>query len=500
MVKSLLVVTAFSMNGYTRRGGDRVSSSRRLKSMRGEGVINLKVLRKKILIVEWSETTDMKTMFTIRTKVEIPITAIDFAYFDESTKEVVVTFKKGSVKSLDGDQPWDEEKCQRSKCNWLTGNKGPVALAAAAEGAIKFTCALHNTATKIKKDLRLILEPLQETSRTDQNTAETSPRKPASSGKQATSSKKSKKRSNSSIDLESNERMVLGKKARTIAEFRHSTMVAPVPIERTSETVITKTVSPQTQRRNQTTSLSSEQRLIRNSLVHTMANSNEPTVGQTMGHQPGLPNTGFGLPMYQPIGYPNMSFPILPPHLAHLGLPHLGLPMPLPYAPLLQYAPLPHMPLSHMDLLPLGPPMDSLPMGGVPLPQVPMGPPKALTTKQLATNSMLEGHRCFTNTKCQSCAVSICGTCSVVAGCGCGPFCNACFQYVETCDSCGHTQCEHCVMNNSLQDRCDCAPKVALPFTNATKKVDAPISLASDKKNMLLAAASYNFFADWEGI
>ena len=493
MVKSLLVVTAFSMNGYTRRGGDRASRNRRLKNMRGEGVINLKVLRKKILIVEWSETTDMKTMFTIRTKVEIPITAIDTAYFDESTKEVVVTFQKGSVRSLDGDQPWDEEKCQRSKCNWLTGKKGPVALAAACEGATKFTCSLHNTAVKIRKDLRLVLTApqtvagassliqMQEKSKTDQSTAQNSPRNSAS-----------KKRSNSLIDLESNERMVLSKKARMNAHHNESQIVSPLPIEMSPETVISRTTTPQTQRRtNQTKGLLSEQRLIRNSLVHTLASSNEQPVLHTMGPLPGLPNMGFGLPMYQPIGYPNMSFPILPPHLAHLGLPNLGLPMPLPHTPL----------PPDMRLLPPGPPKDSLSMDAL-LPHVSMGPPKALTTsttKQPATNNIFGGHRCVMNTKCQSCAVNICGACSVVAGCGCGPFCNACFQYVETCDSCGHTQCEHCVMNNSLQGSCDCASKVALPFTSATQKADAPVSLVSDKKNYL-AAANYNFFADWEGM
>jgi hypothetical protein len=122
---------------------------------------------------------------------------------------------------------------------------------------------------------------------------------------------------------------------------------------------------------------------------------------------------------------------------------------------------------------------------------LPLSAPKLLshdTMSQVHGNSQSSRHLCVMNTRCQACAVNICGTCSVVAGCGCGPFCNTCFQYVDTCDSCGHTQCEHCIMN-TFQGKCDCESK-----SNIIASSDGTNSSKSSK-----IAANYNFFADWEG-
>jgi hypothetical protein len=106
------------------------------------------------------------------------------------------------------------------------------------------------------------------------------------------------------------------------------------------------------------------------------------------------------------------------------------------------------------------------------------------TSTPISVQTLLpKKHSCVLNTQCQSCAISICGTCSVVAGCGCGPFCNSCFQYTETCSGCGHTQCEHCVLN-SLNGSCECMPNPDL------------ISKLEDLGGG--SVAGYNFFADWE--
>ena len=158
MVKNLLICTKVHINGYQRIGSQRdisTTSGTRVWNIKGDGVINLKVLRKKILVIEWAETTNYKTKFTTRTKIEIDLLAITNAILNN--RVLNITFKQGSARSMTGAQEWDSSKNQKGKCKWLKEYAAPENLTKACATAKTVCIMLHNTEVKIRKELRYIL-------------------------------------------------------------------------------------------------------------------------------------------------------------------------------------------------------------------------------------------------------------------------------------------------------------------------------------------------------
>lgn len=427
MTKSLLICTQVSINGYSRRGGQRDAQTKAYTS-KGEGVINLKILRKKILVVEWSETTNLKTLFTRRTKIEVPLKHITSAVFGFG--KLSVTFAEGSAVSTIGDQPWCPEKQQRVKCIWLKQAIGPLDLAKACLTAGLLSCKLHNTETKIRKDLKLILTP---------KVKETSPNTGLSDAQHLICQENT-----AAWDLQ--QRMDLQQTPE------YSPLSSPTTMDNPRKRGSLHLESNEHQSLKKPRSLTHEEAT--NMLLIPQNVHGERQLGQLMNPNVRIQNMiqNLGHPMYPPAGMPLFNNQLV----ASLGT---------PYHPLMA---------NLAPMAPIGTPM------GLPIGQTFNNTFGLPPTPANATN-----HKCVMNTQCQSCAINICGTCSVVAGCGCGPFCNNCFQYTDTCNGCGHTQCEHCVLN-SFRGSCDCTSRKEL------------ITKFAKQNNVAASAASYNFFADWE--
>jgi hypothetical protein len=447
MTKSLLICTKLQVGPYVRRGGQRDSSTR-VFNIKGEGVINIKILRKKIFVVEWSETTDMQTMFTQRTKIEVALPLVEHATFNSG--ELIVHFAPGSARSMVGAQPWNRAKQQRDKCQWLKDHSGPALLSNACMDANKLVCILHNTEAKIRKDLKCILETSRSKeceigrSRTDsggqknanssltstpsQSTVEEKQKSPSDHDDHHDhhSIKKSQPRKRGSFHLETSEPQLIRKRSRGLTNDE-SLMVPYLPAAHQLPTHIVQHHP--------------------DGIMSTSPNMLSP---QMMSHQMILNGMVPGFPSFQSLpGMPGMT-----------GIPG-GL-----------------TGMNMNGLNGMGGMTGMHGMNGM------NGMNGMIGMNGLSANSDIsKSHQCNTNARCQSCSINICTICSVVAGCGCGPFCNSCFQYSDTCDSCGHTQCEHCVLN-SLDGKCDCH----LTKASVLSKFDAANKSLAD----------YNFFADWE--
>ena len=473
MTKSLLIITKFNIGKYDRRGGKR-DSTKRVFNLKGEGIINLKILRKKMLVVEWSETTDMRTMFTQRTKVEIDLPLVASASLVKGL--LTVNFPKGSCRSMIGAQPWNVAKRQRDKVNWLKELTGPPQLASACAESCQLTCQLHNTETKIRKDLRCILSPKQVTKKAvvalppsisdvfgdvlnmsnmkhsrkrsaDELSTSTLPGSHSATPPQSVMSPQTvsstsglspqlKKKRSSMQSLTSTEQM---------------TYVKPRSLSQLGSTMQQQMQQMQQQQMQQRQQMQQQQKLQLQQLLMT-------PLSTSMYMQNGIPSGSVMSQMFMPNGLgPN-----------GLGLNQMN-------------------GVSAMNGLVGG--MNGLNSGGMNLSGFPSNASnmnKSTSAIPISVESSVpKKHTCVMNTQCQSCAINICGTCSVVAGCGCGPFCNSCFEYTDTCSGCGHTQCEHCVLN-SLNSSCGCLPKPDV------------ITKLEDLGCGNVAGYMHNFFADWE--
>ena len=469
MTKSLLICTRLQVNSYERRGGQRDSTAR-VFNLKGEGVINIKILRKKIFVVEWSETTDMQTMFTQRTKIEVDLPLVQGAVFHDGVLKV--SFKKGSARSMVGAQPWNREKKQRDKCQWLKSHTGPANLADACVGAQSITMSLHNTETKIRKDLRCILEknvmmgsttppnqiqpimPYLANGATNQNNGSSLQSTPSFMPyhhNQIDLQPLSKKRG--SIHLEP---------AQTTSDDIYKTLVENTQRSIKKPRSLTQEESRTLWSAPSNSTLPLPQSNYYNMMInHAMNTSMPPSLGsngiessnQLQQQQLGLPSFPYpkgmmglhGMPGFSGgLGsLPGMNGGIFP------GLPGTG---------------------------PFGAPL--------PINKLPVAKP------QIAT------HHCTLKEQCQSCGINICGTCSVVAGCGCGPFCNGCFTYTDTCGSCGHTQCEHCVLN-SLRGGCGCVPKPDMIKLEEQGRISGEFNSLHAGR---ISGGNFDFFADeWDG-
>mmetsp|Transcript_19648 Transcript_19648/g.35481 ORF Transcript_19648/g.35481 Transcript_19648/m.35481 type:complete len:410 (+) Transcript_19648:276-1505(+) len=152
-----LNVRSFALGGYTREAApvvlDKPGTSGHLGA---DSTMVLKVLRGKQIVIEWSKILDPITMQGERTKVVLDIERI----VSSSLSGTALTLEMdGPPSTFSGMQPWDFEKCQRGRCQWLERSSGPAELQYAAETSRTMHVELSNTENKIRRKLALILQP-----------------------------------------------------------------------------------------------------------------------------------------------------------------------------------------------------------------------------------------------------------------------------------------------------------------------------------------------------
>mmetsp|Transcript_63434 Transcript_63434/g.174593 ORF Transcript_63434/g.174593 Transcript_63434/m.174593 type:complete len:402 (-) Transcript_63434:1024-2229(-) len=152
-----LNVRSFTLGGYSREAAPIVLDKPGTTGHLGaDSTMVLKVLRGKQIVIEWSKILDPITMQGERTKVVIDIERI----VSSSLTGTALTLEIDAPPSTySGMQPWDFEKCQRGRCQWLERSSGPADLQYAAETSRTMHVELSNTENKIRRKLALILQP-----------------------------------------------------------------------------------------------------------------------------------------------------------------------------------------------------------------------------------------------------------------------------------------------------------------------------------------------------
>lgn len=152
-----LNVRSFALGGYTREAApvvlDKPGPSGHLGA---DSTMVLKVLRGKQIVIEWSKILDPITMQGERTKVVVDIESIVLSSLSGTALTVEVDAPPSTYSGM---QPWDFEKCQRGRCQWLERSSGPPELQYAAETSRTMHVELSNTENKIRRKLALILQP-----------------------------------------------------------------------------------------------------------------------------------------------------------------------------------------------------------------------------------------------------------------------------------------------------------------------------------------------------
>lgn len=134
-----------------------------------QDVMELKLLRKKQLVVEWARVLDPSTMMTQRTKLEWELEDVVSA----DLHGLVLTVQlKGGPTVQNGLQPWDTEKMQRGRCRWLGEQSGPSNILKSSLNSRKMTLELGNTEAKIRKTISMLLGDEHTSARNDSHDAE----------------------------------------------------------------------------------------------------------------------------------------------------------------------------------------------------------------------------------------------------------------------------------------------------------------------------------------
>ena len=148
-----LNVTAFSFDGVE----ITIPQSQLGFSTPGDGT-QLKVLRHKTLVLEWSLLTSVQTMTTQRTKIEVSIASMAQATVSDT---ITITLHPGhTFAGFCGTQGFDYAKRQRAKCTWQTTAWAGVSqdLRTAAASAQTLTLTVSNQDKKVQRIMADVLQ------------------------------------------------------------------------------------------------------------------------------------------------------------------------------------------------------------------------------------------------------------------------------------------------------------------------------------------------------